>query len=388
MLAWISLAELLGMSLWFAGTAVAPALAQQFSLGPEGVAWLTMAVQLGFVVGTLLSAAINLPDIVPPRVVFAGGCAVGAAATASALVAPNGVTLVAGRFLTGVALACVYPPAMKIAAGWTVTRRGTALGLLIGALTLGSAGPHLLAAFAAPVEWRPVMIAVSAQALAGALIMLLLVRDGPHVLATSRFDPAAIFVIFRNARARAATLGYLGHMWELYGCWTWIAAFGAASAAAHAGASSNWGPLTASVTLAAGAPACLLAGIVADRIGKARVARQAMIASATLAACTPALFGRSPWLLFAAAALWGAFVIADSAQFSALVAQFCDPGHVGTALTLQTSAGFLLTMVSIRVTGLLAEAIGWQWALAHLAVGPVLGSLVIGKAAENLNKTA
>jgi MFS family permease len=382
MLLWIAFAELLSMSLWFAGTAVAPALTRHFALDPSGVAWLTMAVQLGFVTGTLLSALVNLPDIIEPRVVFAAGSVLGALATASSLVAPSGAVMIGGRFLTGVALAGVYPPAMKIAAGWTATRRGTALGLLIGALTLGSAGPHLLAAFAAPLEWRAVMMAVAVQAVIGAVIMLAIVRDGPHVIPTARFDPKAALVIFSNRKARAATLGYLGHMWELYGCWAWISAFGAASALARTGATSKWGPVTAVVTLGAGAPACLLAGIAADRIGKARIARWAMIMSGIIAASTPLLFGRAPWLLLVACALWGAAVIADSAQFSALVTEFSDPQHIGTALTLQTCAGFLLTMVSIRTTSALAAAVGWHWALAHLAIGPFLGAIVIGGARE------
>lgn len=381
-LAWIALAELLGMSLWFAGTAVAPALARQFELGPEGLAWLTMSVQLGFVAGTLVSALINLPDIVAPRMVFAGGSIAGACFTLLPLVFPVPAILIGSRLLTGVALACVYPPAMKIAAGWTIHRRGTALGLLIGALTLGSAGPHLLAAFSAPLAWQPVMIAVSVQAAVGAAIMVGIVRDGPHVIATARFDPRAALVIFSNSKARAATLGYLGHMWELYGCWTWVATFGAASAAAHGAAGRAWGPLTAVATLAAGAPACLVAGIAADRIGKGRVARMAMIASGSIAAFTPLIFGLDPILTIAAAAVWGTVVIADSAQFSALVAEHSDPAHVGTALTLQTCAGFLLTMVSIRATAAAAQSIGWQWALAPLAIGPALGAWAIGGAIE------
>jgi len=381
-LAWIAFAELLAMSLWFAGTAVAPALARQFTLGPEGVAWLTMSVQLGFVAGTLVSALTNLPDIVPPRTVFAAGSLAGAAFTMSALATSDAGVLIGGRFLTGVALAGVYPPAMKIAAGWTVRRRGTALGLLIGALTLGSAGPHLLVALSAPLAWQPVIVAVSIQAVVAAVIMLAIVRDGPHVIATARFDPRAALAIVSNAKARAATLGYLGHMWELYGCWTWIAAFGAASAIAHGSASLNWGPLTAVVTLAAGAPACLIAGIWADRVGKARVARLAMIASGSVAALTPLLFGRDPILMLIGAAVWGAVVIADSAQFSALITEHTDPAHVGTALTLQTCAGFLLTMASIRATAALAQSLGWQWALAPLAVGPALGAWVVGGAAD------
>lgn len=381
-LAWISFAELLGMSLWFAGTAVAPALSRQFNLTPGGIAWLTMSVQLGFVAGTLLSALINLPDIVPPRRVFAVGSLAGAFFTLSSVVAPNEFVLITGRFLTGAALAGVYPPAMKIAAGWTLHRRGTALGLLIGALTLGSAGPHLLAVFSAPVAWRLAMVAVSVQAVIAAFIMLTIVRDGPYVIATARFDPRAALSIVSNRKARAATLGYLGHMWELYGCWAWIAAFGAASAALHGASADTWGPLTAVITFTAGAPACLIAGVAADRVGKARVARMAMLASGSIALVTPWLFGRDPILLGIGAAVWGAVVIADSAQFSALITEHSDPAHVGTALTLQTCAGFLLTMVSIRVTASFAESFGWQWALAPLAIGPALGAWAVGGATE------
>jgi MFS family permease len=381
-LAWISFAELLSMSLWFAGTAVASALAREFDLSSAGVAWLTMSVQLGFVAGTLLSALINLPDIVPPRRVCAVGSLAGALFTLSSLAATNGSVLIAGRFLTGVALAGVYPPAMKIAAGWTLHRRGTALGLLIGALTLGSAGPHLLAAFSAPVAWRPAMITVSIQAIVSAVIMLAIVRDGPYVIATARFDPRAALTIVSNRKARAATLGYLGHMWELYGCWAWIAAFGAASAAVHGASAATWGPLTAVITFAAGGPACIVAGVAADRVGKARVARMAMLASGSIAICTPWLFGQDPILVGIGAAVWGAAVIADSAQFSALITEHSDPAHVGTALTLQTCAGFLLTMVSIRVTAAFAQSFGWQWALAPLAIGPALGAWAIGGARE------
>ena len=376
MLAWIAVAVLLGMSLWFAGTAVAAGLGRDFGLDASGTAWLTMAVQVGFVVGTLASAAINLPDIVPPRRVFAYGCIAGAAATASALVAPGPAALLAGRFATGVSLACVYPPAMKIAAAWTVHRRGTALGLLIGALTFGKALPHLLAWISTPLEWRGVLMFVSAQAVLGAAIMLVIVRDGPHLVATSRFDPRAMFEIVRNRAARLATLGYLGHMWELYAFWTWVGAFGAASAAAQ-GDVRTWAPGIGFLALAVGAPACLLAGIAADRIGKARLARDAMIVSGLCCLASPLVFRGGPWAIVALALVWGAVVIADSAQFSALIAEHSDPNHVGTALTVQVSVGFLLTTLSIWTTQALATHVGWQWALLPLAAGPLAGALAM-----------
>jgi MFS family permease len=376
MLTWIAIAELLGMSLWFAGTAAAPGLAHEFALGDREIAWLTMAVQVGFVAGTLASAFANLPDILPARHVFAAGCLIGAAATASAIPATSSFTLIAGRFVTGMALACVYPPAMKIAAAWTVHRRGTALGLLIGALTLGKAVPHLLAVFSSPLEWRGILLLVSGQAIAGAAIMLIIVRDGPHLVATARFDPRAVSEIVRNPRARSATLGYLGHMWELYAFWTWIGAFGAASAAAN-GDLRPWAPIAAFTALAVGAPACLGAGVLADRIGKARVARGAMLASGACALLSPFAFQAGVWVVFALTVIWGAAVIADSAQFSALIAEHSEPTHVGTALTLQVSLGFLLTIVTIRSTQVLASTSGWAWALAPLAIGPLVGALAM-----------
>jgi MFS family permease len=379
MLGWIALATLLGMSLWFAGTAVSAGLARDFALDARSTAWLTMAVQLGFVAGTLASAAINLPDIVPARRVFAYGCAAGALATASALVAPGAGTLIAGRFATGIALACVYPPAMKIAAAWTITRRGTALGLLIGALTLGKAVPHLLAWISAPLEWRSVLVLVSLQAVAAAAVMLLIVRDGPHLSATAPFDPHAVLAIVRNSRTRAATLGYLGHMWELYAFWTWIGIFAAASAAAF-GDVRAWAPAVAFVALAVGAPACLIAGVAADRFGKARVARSAMWLSGICCLVSPWVYQAGPWWVLAIALVWGAAVIADSAQFSALVAEHTDATHVGTALTLQVSVGFLLTTVSIWTTQVVASQVGWMWALVPLAVGPLAGARVMSPA--------
>jgi MFS family permease len=384
MLIWIAGAELLGMSLWFAGTASAPGLAREFALDDRAVAWLTMSVQLGFVAGTLASALSNLPDILPARYVFAGGCVAGAAATAGGVLIPAdgayaAAAIIATRFVTGAALACVYPPAMKIAAAWTTAHRGTALGLLIGALTLGTAIPHLLAIFSEPLAWRGIQAIVSIQALVAAAIMLLIVRDGPYLQPTSRFDPRAAGQIVRNPRVRAATLGYLGHMWELYAFWTWIGTFAAAGVASSAGAvdGARWAPIVAFAALAAGAPACLGAGVLADRVGKARVARAALLSSGACAVLSPAFYQAGAGVVLILAMVWGAAVIADSAQFSALVAEHCDPAHVGTALTLQVCAGFLLTMASIRATQLLAGSAGWRWALLPLAAGPLLGALAM-----------
>jgi MFS family permease len=375
MLALVSLAEFLGMTLWFSATAAAPAIAADLGLTGRGTAWLTMAVQAGFVAGTLASALLNLPDVVNARRLFAAGCAAGAAFNAAAALAPTPAAVIALRLLTGAALALVYPPGLKIAAGWFADRRGTALGVVVGALTIGSAFPHLLAWSAAAVSWRALMGVASGLAVAGGLVVLIAVGDGPHVAASAPFDPRAVARVLADRGTRLATLGYLGHMWELYAMWAWIGVFAAASAGS-AGASDpdRAGSLVAFVAIASGAVGCVLAGRWADRFGKARVAAAAMVVSGACAALSGLAFGAAGSLaLYALAVVWGFSVVADSAQFSALVAEYSPRDHVGTALTLQICAGFLLTMITIRLVPALAGAIGWQWAFVLLAPGPALG---------------
>ena len=367
-----------GMTLWFSATAANAPIVAEFHLSPSQTAWLTMAVQGGFVVGTLISALVNLPDIVNPRRLFAAGCVVAAAANAS-LVRADGVTmLIALRVATGAALAWVYPPGMKIAAGWFEQRRGAALGILIGALTVGSAFPHLLASASATIPWRALMLAASALALIGGALVVTAVGDGPYVASSAPFDPAAVGRVFSDRRTRLATLGYLGHMWELYAVWTWIAAFASASfGAGGATPASAAGSAVAFATIGSGAIGSAAAGLFADRIGKARVASSAMIVSGACCATAGFLFHAPPPLLYLFAVIWGVAVVADSAQLSALVAQFSPRDHVGTALTMQTCAGFLLTMASIRLLPIAAQTIGWQWVFICLVPGPVLGVIAL-----------
>jgi MFS family permease len=380
-LAWLSLAMFLGMTLWFSATAATAAIVLEFHLTPGEAAWLTMAVQGGFVVGTLLSAVLNLPDIVNARRLFAIGCVVGAAANAALVAAGRPALLIGLRVMTGVALAWVYPPGMKVAAGWFERQRGAALGMLIGALTIGSAFPHLLAAASAHVAWRTLVLSASALALASGVIVLLAVGDGPYVASSARFDPRAVMRVFAYRPARLATLGYLGHMWELYAVWTWIGAFAAASlrAAPHGDAppSSPAGSAMAFLTIASGAVGSGMAGLFADRVGKARIASWAMLVSATCAALAGFAFMMAPAALVALAVIWGVSVVADSAQLSALVAEHSPRDYVGTALTMQTCSGFLLTMASIRLVPAVAHAIGWQWAFLCLVPGPLLGALAL-----------
>ncbi|HYT68382.1 MAG TPA: MFS transporter [Vicinamibacterales bacterium] len=375
MLALVAAAELLGMTLWFSATAVAPAIVAEFALDNAALAWLTMAVQGGFVAGTLLTAATNLADAVNARRLFAAGCVIGAAANAAITLAPSTAVIIALRFCTGAALAWVYPPGMKIVAGWFLQRRGTALGIVVGAVGLGSALPHLLNWIGASLPWRLLITTSSVLALAGAMIVGLAVKDGPHVSPSAPFDRHALRVVLRSRGTRLAMLGYFGHMWELYAVWTWIAAFASASLAGAGG--TGTGSLVAFVTIASGAVGCVLAGRWADEFGKARIAGAAMVASAACVLLTPVFYGGPLALLLALAVVWGFTVVADSAQFSALVTDYTARTHVGTALTLQTSAGFLLTMVSMRLVPPVSSMAGWRWAFLFLAPGPLLGALAM-----------
>ena len=374
MLLRVAAAELLGMTLWFSATAAAPAVAREFSMGESARAWLTMAVQAGFVVGTLLTAATNLADAVNPRRLFAAGCLAGAALNLAVVAAPSSAMIIALRFCTGAALAWIYPPGMKIAAGWFRERRGTALGVVVGAVGLGSALPHLLVYLGAGLPWRPVVAVSSLLAAAGAALVVVTVEDGPYVTASAPFDRHALRVVLGSRGTRLAMLGYFGHMWELYAMWTWIAAFAAASLGSTG---SAVGSLVAFVAIATGSAGCVMAGRWADEWGKAKVAGLSMVASAACCLVSPAVFGAGLLPLLLLSVVWGFTIVADSAQFSALVTEYTARTHVGTALTLQTSAGFLLTMVSMRLVPHLSAMDGWKWTFLVLAPGPVLGALAM-----------
>ena len=382
----IAAAQFLGMTLWFSATAAAPAIAREFELTAGATAWLTMAVQAGFVAGTLASAMLNLADAINPRRLFAAGCAVGAVANAMIALAPSPTTIIVLRFVTGMALACVYPPGMKLTAGWFLERRGWALGVVVGALTMGSAFPHLLAWLAistssgetSVLSWRVLLGSASALALASGAIVIGTVSDGPHVTASAPFDLHAVRHVLRSRGVRLATLGYLGHMWELYAMWAWIAVYAAHSLSAS-GDAAGAAPLVAFVTIASGAIGCVAAGKWGDRWGKARIAGAAMIASGASSALAGLMYGQPLIALLVLAIVWGFTVVADSAQFSALVSEHSPRTLVGTALTLQTSAGFFLTMISMRLVPLIAESAGWRWVFLLLVPGPLLGAVAMSK---------
>ncbi len=378
MLGLLALAVLLGMSVWFTGSAVAPQLAARWALDASQVGWLTTAVQLGFVVGTALSALFNLADVVPARRLFAGSALIGAIANAALAMAPEFGWAVVSRSLVGCCMAGVYPPAMKMASTWFRARRGLAVGTVVGALTVGKAGPYLAQALPS-VTVPGVVIVTSLSTLLAALLVWTGYRDGPYAFPARRFSWTLVSSVMQERRWRLATGGYLGHMAELYSYWTWIPAFLLASAEAHGDAAGHAGFLGALSfgVIAVGGAGCVWGGLVADRIGRERLVIRAMAISGSCAALIGLTFGRSWWLLAPLALVWGFFVIADSAQFSVLVTESVPANAVGTALTIQTSLGFLLTTITIQLVPIVVTWLGWGFGFAFLAIGPMLGILAI-----------
>jgi MFS family permease len=374
----LSLAELLAMSLWFTGTAVLPQITALWHSGLAMGSWLTISVQLGFAAGAVTFALFNVSDVFSPIPVFVASALAAAAANAAFVwTVQEPLTAIILRGLTGFFLAGVYPVGMKIMAGWFQRGRGLALGVMVGALTIGSAVPHGLNSVGG-IPWRGVVLLGSAQGVLGALIVAVAVRQGPFAMPKSQLDVAQVFEILRNRSLRLANFGYLGHMWELYGFWGWIALIFATSA----GWPRSKYELAAALAIAIGAIGCIWGGAVSDRLqdrsAAERVSQRAkvtMIAMAVSSACciAAALLYRNPLLLLGLSLIWGIAVIADSAQFSTIISEVSDKSYVGTALTCQVAAGFLLTAFSIRWLAAVASHFGWSWALGSMSVGPLLG---------------
>jgi MFS family permease len=381
-LAAISLGLLCAMSPSFAASAVAPTLRAEWGLDGLGLPVLTIAVLLGFAVSAIALAAIGAPDVVPgPRLFALGAAGAGLANLGFAWLATDLASALPFRVLTGVALAAAYPVALKLVAGWFRRERGLATGTIIGALTLGTALPLLFRGVggAAAADWRLVITAASVACLVGAAIVVLVVKPGPFDTPAPRFSVEIAARAFREPAVRLANLGYLGHMWELFAMWTWVPLYLVASLAAAGVTDTSLASLGAFVVVASGAVGCVVAGAVADRLGRTTTTIAAMAVSGSCAVAVALAFGAPPPLVIGLGVVWGVSIIADSAQFSAAVSELAPAGTAGSALALQLASGFVFTSLTILAIGLLdpTDGMGWRLAFAMLAIGPVVGILAM-----------
>ena len=374
--------EVLAMGLWFSASSVVPQLSDEWHLSDAGATWLTTSVQLGFVAGALTSAILNLPDRMPLTRLIGASALLAAAANAAVAVLAHGLALaIPLRFLTGVALAGVYPPGIKLMATWFRTGRGFAVGALVGALALGSGTPHLVNALPA-LDWQAVLSVASVLAVVGAGLAVATLHEGPYAAAAAPFAPGYVRRLFGDRAQRLVCFGYFGHMWELYAMWTWVPAYAAASFTA----AGDGDPSRTSVELAAfaavgvaGLAGCILGGLVADARGRAAVTIWAMGVSGTCCVLAAAVYGLAPAVVVILMLVWGMAVVADSAQFSTALTEVADPEYVGTAVTAQTAIGFAITVVSIRLLPGVRDAVGWRYAFLFLAVGPALGIVAMAR---------
>ena len=370
----LSIAVVLSMTTWFAATAVIPQLRVERGISDGVTAWLTIAVQLGFVAGALVSSVTTLTDVLSVRPVLVASSLLAAAANLGILVADGAASLIAFRFATGFFLAGVYPPSVKLLSTWFKARRGTALGILVGAVTLGTAAPHLVNALGG-LDWRVVIRVTSLLTALGGLFVALFVREGPFSYPRAAFDLRQTGRVFRNRKVLLASAGYFGHMWELYAMWAWFVVFARASFLRSGAGDGGAAALVTFFVIGIGALGCWIGGVIGDRWGRPRATSLMMIVSGACSIAIGLLFGGPPWLVVALGLVWGIVVVGDSAQFSTMVTEYADPRYVGTALTLQLALGFTLTIVTIWLLPWLEAEVSWRWAFAILAFGPLVGTL-------------
>ncbi|MGI9600439.1 MAG: MFS transporter [Acidimicrobiales bacterium] len=370
----LAVALFLAMTTWFSASAVLPQLRDRWDLTTSAASWLTIAVQLGFVVGALVLAMTSAADVVPPRRLILFGSLGAAMANLGLLVVPGPASAIGLRLATGACLAAVYPPAMKAMSTWFRAGRGVALGVMVGALTLGSAAPHLVNTLGG-MSWQGVVAITSVATVVGGLMAEFAVRDGPFPFPVSGFDPARARAVLSNQGVRLATVGYFGHMWELYAMWAWVGAFYADRLD-----SARAGSLMAFLVIGVGAGGSVLGGVLGDRWGRVPSTIVSLLFSGAMAGVIGWIGNTS--LLVVVGLVWGFWVVADSAQFSAAVTEWADPESVGTALTLQLASGFVLTVITIWLVPVVESRLGWGWAFAMLVPGPIVGVIAMRRLGE------
>ncbi len=374
----LSIAEVLVLSLWFSATAVIPQLKAEFGLGSFQASLFTSSVQIGFVVGTIASAILGMADRLDPRRFFLISAIIASIANVLILVVEiNSPWIFILRFVTGACMAGIYPIGMKIVASWAKGDLGLLVGILVGALTLGSASPHLFNAFGG-LDWQFTIGTASLAAIIGA-ILITRIQLGPNLKPAPKFEPAAAMLAFTKPSLRLANLGYLGHMWELYAMWAWIGLYLTASFQAYPGSTADGlaGYATFITIGIAGIIGCIAGGRLADRFGRTLLTSGAMMVSGLCAILAGLVFGGPPAIVLLLCFIWGIAIIADSAQFSASITELAPPERIGTMLTVQTSAGFLLTLVTIHLMPYAIDLLSWRYAFSILAIGPFLGVIAM-----------
>jgi MFS family permease len=375
----IIISQFCGTSLWFAGNAVLPQLQSLYHWQPNVLGYITSSVQLGFILGTLLFAITGVTDRFSPSIVFLISSLIAAACNAISIFNLASFELVlASRCLTGFFLAGIYPVGMKIASDWNEKGLGHWLGALVGALVLGTAFPHVLKLNPQFLEPVVLLWIVSGLAIAGGLLIYFFVHDGPYRKPSLRFSFSDIRNVFQTQAFRQPAFGYFGHMWELYAFWAFVPWAISYYASLHSEIHFQE-TLLAFIVIAIGGAGCLIGGKLSFTFGSKKIAHVALISSGICCVLSPWMWDLSPAFFFAFMSFWGLMVVADSPQFSALVAANAPASVRGSAITITTCIGFAITIVSIQLLSLLQNYIPGQYLFLVLAPGPLIGVLLLNR---------
>ena len=377
-LALISICLIGALGTWFSATVILPELTLRTQLGESQQVWLTNAVQLGFVLGAVLIAFFNISDSMSLTVLIALSCTLAALANLLLLWTDTAFGMITLRLITGAALSGVYPPVVKLIATWFQKGRGIAMGIIIGALTVGSAMPHLFRAIAAEANWMFVIWASSLTTFLAGLIFLFFMSEGPFAFARTRFDPLQIIQVLRSKPLTLVNIGYVGHMWELYAMWAWILTFARFSEQSFEVFPFGTPEYFSFFIISVGAIGCVIAGRLSDVYGRCYTTAILMLVSGVCAFSIGFLVDISPLLFTAVALLWGMTIVADSGQFSTAVTELSEPHLVGTALTFQMALGFGVTVIAVWLVPIAAQWLGsFRWAFLFLVPGPFIGAIAM-----------